>query len=212
MDTCKSDLINHLQFEQYRFLHGKCFCTIFMHSFVFTKLTRSQSLARRFVKTNSCVNIVRQHFPWRNLYICSFRYYSTQRCHGNLPFLGGAYVRTLNHIITTWRDVLFSYKFCFSPLLTNSFFFSLNLSTDPVLRFKDPVSFFGLLAAQVWLLVPPFIKSNLKLLANITIRLALGRALYFFLLLIAHFSKHKKIESNSSWIPGIGGWDAFAKN
>ena len=28
--------------------HGKCFCTIFTHSFVFTKLTRSQSLARSF--------------------------------------------------------------------------------------------------------------------------------------------------------------------
>ena len=110
-------------------------------------------------------------------FICSFRCYSTQRCHGNLPFLGGAYVRTLNHIITTWRDVLFSYKFCF-PTFDELIFFSLNLSTDPVLRFKDPVSFFGLLAAQVWLLVAPFIKSNLKLLANIAISLALKSALY----------------------------------
>ena len=65
-----------------------------------------------------------------------------------------------------------------SPLLTNSFFFSSNLSTDPALRFKDPVSFFGLLAGQVWLLVAPFIKSNLKLLANIAISLALKSALY----------------------------------
>ena len=38
--------------------HGKCFCTIFKHSFVFTKLTRKASRVR-FVKTNSCVNIVR---------------------------------------------------------------------------------------------------------------------------------------------------------
>ena len=30
--------------------HGKCFCTIFTHSFVFTKLTCSQSLTRSFRK------------------------------------------------------------------------------------------------------------------------------------------------------------------
>ena len=27
-----------------------------------------------FVKTNECVNIVRQHFPWRNLYFLKFRF------------------------------------------------------------------------------------------------------------------------------------------
>ena len=55
MGTCKNDLINHFQFQESLSLyiinklhHGKCFCTIFTHSFVFTKLTRSQSLARSF--------------------------------------------------------------------------------------------------------------------------------------------------------------------
>ena len=55
MDTCKSDLINHLEFQENLSLyiinklrHGKCFCTIFKNSFVFIKLTRSQSLARSF--------------------------------------------------------------------------------------------------------------------------------------------------------------------
>ena len=33
----------------------------------FSKLTRSQNLVR-FVKTNSCVNIVLQHFPFFNRY------------------------------------------------------------------------------------------------------------------------------------------------
>ena len=40
-----------------------------------TRLFSQNSLARkaslvRFVKTNSCLYIVRQYFPWRNLYIC----------------------------------------------------------------------------------------------------------------------------------------------
>ena len=55
MDTCKSDLTNHLQFQENLSLyiinklhHGKCFCTIFTHSLVLKKLTRSQSLARSF--------------------------------------------------------------------------------------------------------------------------------------------------------------------
>ena len=55
MDTCKSDLINHLEFQENLSLyiinklhHGKWFCTIFTHSFVFTRLTCSQSLARSF--------------------------------------------------------------------------------------------------------------------------------------------------------------------
>ena len=39
-----------------------------------TSLFSQNSLARkaslvRFVKTNSYVNIVRQYFPWRNLYL-----------------------------------------------------------------------------------------------------------------------------------------------
>ena len=72
MDTCKSDLINHLEFQDNFSLYiinklhrGKCFCTIFTHT---SNLFSQNSLARkaplvRFVKTNSCVNIVRQDFP-----------------------------------------------------------------------------------------------------------------------------------------------------
>ena len=48
MDTCKSDLIDHLEFQENPSLyilnklrHEKCFCTIFTHSFVFKyKLVR----------------------------------------------------------------------------------------------------------------------------------------------------------------------------
>ena len=44
MDTCKSDLINQLEFKENlslyiinKLYHGKCFCTLFTHSIVFAK-------------------------------------------------------------------------------------------------------------------------------------------------------------------------------
>ena len=54
----------------YRFLHGKCWRTIFTHEFVFTKRTSEALRASDgSLKTNECVNIVQKHFPWWSLFI-----------------------------------------------------------------------------------------------------------------------------------------------
>ena len=51
MDTCKSDLINHLEFQENLSLyvinelhHGECFCTIFTYALVCVH--KSHSLAK----------------------------------------------------------------------------------------------------------------------------------------------------------------------
>ena len=77
MDTCKSNLNKSSSISRKSpFVYSKK--NLIMESafvrYLRTRLFSQNPLARkaslvRFMKTNSCLNIVRQHFPWRNLYI-----------------------------------------------------------------------------------------------------------------------------------------------
>lgn len=133
MDNGKSDLINHLEFQENLSLYiinklhyRKCFYTIFMQN------ERGRLCERAsFVKTKSLVNIVCQHFPWRNLYIMLILKLGPKpRCCGNLYTLGDNLPMNLegSKFLGNWmifeKDWLVTAAFLFVPLSVRNIFFS----------------------------------------------------------------------------------------